>query len=162
MAMKGYTTFTKFQHYWSLTMRLFSAISRTLVGGILHLRRDAVGVFYCPNRLGNLKMKVNFSDKVWGPGLYRKRYDRAVSPSKNRSISMAFRSIKKLVVIIVLNTEWTISKATNFLFNRHFCFGKYSFSLDTFWTRLIRKKFKMKTYIFLKTERKYERKEHRH
>ena len=34
MAMKGFSTFPlKLQHYWNLTIRLFSFISRTLVGG---------------------------------------------------------------------------------------------------------------------------------
>ena len=42
----------KLQHYWSLTIRLFSVISRTIVGGILLLCRDAVGVFYSPSWLG--------------------------------------------------------------------------------------------------------------
>ena len=31
MAMEGYSTFPKFQHYWNLTIRLISVISRTLV-----------------------------------------------------------------------------------------------------------------------------------
>ena len=41
--------FPKLQHYWSL--RLFSVISRALVGEVLTLCRDAVGVFYSPNIL---------------------------------------------------------------------------------------------------------------
>ena len=36
----------KFQHYWSLTVWLFSVISRILIGEILPLCKDAVGVFY--------------------------------------------------------------------------------------------------------------------
>ena len=35
----------KLQHYWNLTIR-FSVITRTLVGGILLLSSDAVGIFY--------------------------------------------------------------------------------------------------------------------
>ena len=31
MALKGYFTFPKIQHYWNLTIRLFSVISRTLI-----------------------------------------------------------------------------------------------------------------------------------
>ena len=42
----------KHQHYCSLTIGLFSVNSRTLIGGVLLLSRDAVGVFYCPSRLG--------------------------------------------------------------------------------------------------------------
>ena len=40
------------QHYWNLTIRLFSVIARTLIGGVLPLCREAVGVFYSPSRLG--------------------------------------------------------------------------------------------------------------
>ena len=40
----------KLQHYWSLTMRLFSVISRTLV--LEGFIKDAVGLFYSLSRLG--------------------------------------------------------------------------------------------------------------
>ena len=50
-AMNGTLHFLKLQHYWSLTIRLFSVISRTLVGGGLPLCRDAVSVFYSPSQL---------------------------------------------------------------------------------------------------------------
>ena len=42
----------KLQHYENLTIRLFSVISRTRVvvmGVVLHLCRESVGVFYSPN-----------------------------------------------------------------------------------------------------------------
>ena len=43
----------KLQHYWNLTIRLSSVISRTLIGvGVLHLCRKAVSVFYSPSWLG--------------------------------------------------------------------------------------------------------------
>ena len=42
----------KLQHYWSLTIRLFNAKSRTHVGCVWYLCRDAVGVFYQPSWLG--------------------------------------------------------------------------------------------------------------
>ena len=38
----------KLCHYWSLTIRLFYVICRTLVMGVLSLCRHAVGIFYCP------------------------------------------------------------------------------------------------------------------
>ena len=41
----------KLQYYWSLTIRLFSVISRTLIGGVLPLCRDAIRVFCSPSRL---------------------------------------------------------------------------------------------------------------
>ena len=42
----------KFQNYWNLTIKLFSVISRTLVGGVLPFGRDAVGVFFNPSSTG--------------------------------------------------------------------------------------------------------------
>ena len=36
----------KLQHYWNLTIRLFSVISRTLVGEVFPLCREAESVFY--------------------------------------------------------------------------------------------------------------------
>ena len=68
-AMKGYSVF---QHYWSLTIRLFSVISWILVGvWVLPLCRDADGVFYSLTRLDNLptvhvsyfKSKDHMTDK---------------------------------------------------------------------------------------------------
>ena len=41
------------QHYWNLTIRLFSVISRTRVGEILPRCREVVSVFYSPSQLGN-------------------------------------------------------------------------------------------------------------
>ena len=43
----------KLQHYWSLTIRLLRVISRTLIGGVLLLCRDAVSVFYWDNQSGS-------------------------------------------------------------------------------------------------------------
>ena len=37
--------------HWNLAIRLFSVISRTLVGEVLPLRRKPIGVFYSPSRL---------------------------------------------------------------------------------------------------------------
>ena len=46
------------KHYWDLTIRLFSVITRTLIGGVLSLYRGAVGVFYSlPSRLGKKTQK---------------------------------------------------------------------------------------------------------
>ena len=48
---------------WNLTIRLFSVIPRTLVGegGFLPLCRGAIGVFYSPSRLGNIRLLDFFS-----------------------------------------------------------------------------------------------------
>ena len=45
----------KLQHYWSLTIILFSVISRTLVRVGLPLCSDTLSVFYNPSRMGNQK-----------------------------------------------------------------------------------------------------------
>ena len=52
---------TKPLHYWSCTNNLFSIISGTLVGGVLPLCRDAVGVFCNLSRRGLLCLKSNLS-----------------------------------------------------------------------------------------------------
>ena len=52
MAIKGYSTTPKLQHYWSLTVRFFNVICRAVVGGALPLCRDSVDVFYSSSRLG--------------------------------------------------------------------------------------------------------------
>ena len=54
MAMKGYSAFPKLGHYWSLTIRLFSDISRALVERVFPLCKEEVGVFYSPSRLMEL------------------------------------------------------------------------------------------------------------
>ena len=48
MAIKGTLHSPKLQHYWRLTIRLFSVICRTLVGGVLLFYREEVCVFSCP------------------------------------------------------------------------------------------------------------------
>ena len=52
-AIKGYSTFSKFQNYWSLTIRLFSVISRTLVRGVLSFCKKTVCGSCSPSWLGN-------------------------------------------------------------------------------------------------------------
>ena len=50
----------KLQHYWNLTIRLFSVISRTLVRVVLPISREAAGVFYSPReRIGSIKRIIN-------------------------------------------------------------------------------------------------------
>ena len=44
----------KLQNYWNLTIRLFSSIARTLVGGVLPLCREAVGEFYTLSRFDKM------------------------------------------------------------------------------------------------------------
>ena len=54
---RGAPHFPKLQHHWNLIIRLFSVISRTLIGRgeVLPLCRGAVGVFYRPSRLSKKK-----------------------------------------------------------------------------------------------------------
>ena len=74
--MKEYSAFP---NYGSLSIRLFSDISWTLVEGVLSLCRDAVDVFYSP---GWLKMemlfgtKANFNPDVIVTDIFRNRYFR--------------------------------------------------------------------------------------
>ena len=59
MEIKEYFGFPKASHYWSLTTRLFSVMSRTLVGGwVLLLCREAVGVLCSPSRVGLKTMET--------------------------------------------------------------------------------------------------------
>ena len=55
----------KLQHYWNLTIRLFSVLSRILIArGVLPpllLCREAVSVFYSPSWLGKYHKWVNNS-----------------------------------------------------------------------------------------------------
>ena len=46
------------QHYWSLTIRLFCVILRTLIEGFLPQCSDAVCLFYNPNGLGCVPVEV--------------------------------------------------------------------------------------------------------
>ena len=48
----------KLQHYWNLTIRLFSVICRTLIGGILPLCREAVSVFSSPPQTNWTKTRL--------------------------------------------------------------------------------------------------------
>ena len=51
----------KIQNYWSLTIRLFSVITRTLLEWVLPLCRGAVGVIYSPSRPGSIvSQKMGF------------------------------------------------------------------------------------------------------
>ena len=63
IAMKWYSAFPKLQHYWSLTISLFSVINRTLVRGVLPLCREAVGVFFSPSRLGHPTLSLHLSHR---------------------------------------------------------------------------------------------------
>ena len=46
----------KLQYYWNLPIRLFSILCRTLVGEVLLLSRNAVGIFSSPSCLGQDSM----------------------------------------------------------------------------------------------------------
>ena len=52
----------KLQHYWSLTIRIFSVMSRILGWEVWRLCRDSVGVFYSPSWLGHKTVFTMSSD----------------------------------------------------------------------------------------------------
>ena len=52
MALKGYSAIPKTPALLKPHFQFFSIISRTLVGGVLTLSRDTVGVFYNHRKLG--------------------------------------------------------------------------------------------------------------
>ena len=61
----------KLQLDWSLTIRLFIVISRTLTGEVvLPLCRDAVGIFYCSSQLGCTHFdKMQYQISIIQPGV---------------------------------------------------------------------------------------------
>ena len=65
MAVKGNPHSPKLQHYWSLTIRWFSAISRIFIewGWGLVICRDAVGVFYSPSQQNKLVVLALFNSQ---------------------------------------------------------------------------------------------------
>ena len=58
MTIKGSSYSPKLRHFWSLTIRLFSVISRTLFGGVSSFCREAVGVFSSSSRLGQRALNI--------------------------------------------------------------------------------------------------------
>ena len=54
------------QHYWGLTIRLFSVISRALIklGGFLHMCRNAVSVFSSLNQLCYITVMLTASSRI--------------------------------------------------------------------------------------------------
>ena len=50
--LRGTPHSPKLQHYWNLTIRLFSVIQDTRWWSVLSFCRGVVGVFYSPSRLG--------------------------------------------------------------------------------------------------------------
>ena len=63
----------KLQQYLNLNIRLFSVISRTLVGGVLPHGRDTVGVFYSPSRLSKVPVLVDSANNKLLPWLLSKK-----------------------------------------------------------------------------------------
>ena len=59
----------KLQHYWNLTIRLFSVIPRTLMEGILLFSREAIGIFYSPSQQSNFFSKTGCLTKDKEPNL---------------------------------------------------------------------------------------------
>ena len=51
---RGTAYLSKLQHYLSLTIRLFNVIYRTLIGAVLRLGKEVVGVFCISSRVLNM------------------------------------------------------------------------------------------------------------
>ena len=69
--MKSTPQFLKLQIPWSITIILFSVISRTVVGRVVHLCKDVASAFYSPSWLGQvlfqaiqLSISIQFSS-IW-------------------------------------------------------------------------------------------------
>ena len=80
IAVKGYPHSPKLRHYWSLTIRLFSVISRTLVsggGGLTPLQRSSRCILQ-PKLTGqecNIKININHPHRNRTEGMqYKKEY----------------------------------------------------------------------------------------
>ena len=81
------------QHYWSLTIRLFSVICGIFSGGgFLPLYREAVGVFYSPSRLGNR-----------GEGVLK-----YIQPARDTSTNIKLTG-NGLIVVVVADVEEILS-----------------------------------------------------
>ena len=56
MAIKGYSVFSKAPTLLEPHHQIVCVISWTLIGGDLLLRKEAIGVFYSPSRLGHMTL----------------------------------------------------------------------------------------------------------
>ena len=83
-------------HYWNLTIRLFRVIFRTLVvGGVLPLCRDAIGVFYSPAYLATFTMDYYY---------YKTLLEFDSNPWNHIIVSQQMINIKELLVLD--NNTW--------------------------------------------------------
>ena len=113
----------KLQHYWSLIIRLFSAISRTLVRGVLPLCRDAVGVFCSPSWLAKECLARRdqvpfFGSLVW--------LDLGLNPvsQANGEHSNHYAKTSSLQIFLAQGTFW---KQQKYLLKAHFGSNKNIF-----------------------------------
>ena len=95
--------FPMLQHYWCLIIRLFYVISRLLSGGGLPLSRDAVGIFYCPSRLGLDHFCVNI-----GTETHLFISETPTAPQKSHKLNICFFNMRQLVNVryLVRKCPW--------------------------------------------------------
>ena len=65
MTVKSTSHSPKLQHYWSLTIRYFSVISRTMVRGVLPQCKDVVSVFDSSSQLGRESLESYSGYSLW-------------------------------------------------------------------------------------------------
>ena len=70
---KGTLHSLKLQHYWRLTIRLFRVIITILIGRVLSLCRDSVGIFCSPSWQGQYKIQWKC---LWFNGYHYRKWTR--------------------------------------------------------------------------------------
>ena len=100
--MKGCSTYPK-----TLTYRLFSVISRTLVGGVLPLWKGAVNVFYHHSRLDNdvISLKIiisNYKLLVWRHGRHTGKYKRFQLKEIKPDLLSGKKTFPQIIFMIIL------------------------------------------------------------
>ena len=93
-------------------IRLFSVISKTLVGGVLPLWRDAVGVFCSPNRLGHVKVRIfSHSKQKLGTPLFPKNIFQMIILTDSNADSFSLKFERKQVSRTLLSIQADLNNA---------------------------------------------------
>ena len=84
-------------NYWSLVIRSFSLISRTLIVRVLPLCRDIVGVFCSPSQLGQLIFEATGKQNM-------KKHD--IDSGEAYSEEWVITTIHRIVCVDLMECEW--------------------------------------------------------
>ena len=115
---KGGLHSLKPQHHWSLTIRLFSIMFRTLMGGVLPLCRGAVGVFYRLSWMSNWWLGFMETNAcVYGEGInHSKLREKLVSNgTKKYFLAVTFYGFRKWTQRIKQQTSQHLKRVGFFL-----------------------------------------------